>query len=1063
MRIITILAIIILLGISSVVFGLELNNEELVSVAAGGNYVVAVGYTQSGSGVINVFTVNDGQLTLLKSITLQSELYGVAYGNNQFMIVGTSSNGKPFIGIFNPSTGSIADLSGSLGISQGSLYGVAYGNNQFMIVGTSSGTAFAAIYNGSFHQIKLPSDYTSLYSAAYGGGEFMIGGSTSNAGALGAYYDGTFRDYSSMLPSNMFAVTAVAYGGGEFMIGGYISSGNYTYGELGEVTNNSFVIINAFNSQFASINGLSYGYDEFLIEGGLTNGYGGIGYYGAGEGGIALEVSSTEPLFPMVIYGATPIGAGLFAYVGNDGLNSVIGIVKPPSIYNVTIIINSSTTPTVTLNGITIKSNVAEFHLFPGTYQLETEAPGYYNLSQSLYVNNNLNYTINLQRIKYCRLSINATINGTSIPANITINMESQPPNQDRYSFSINGTATLLVICNSYNYGISGKYLGPLSGSINLASNKSLNISLMPVVALRIMVPRVEGQYLIYLRGALNENLTLVNGSSLLIYIHRIGNETYQAYRRIDGVLQFLGSTSLEMLPGQFEINVTWLTPIINYFNVTSIGLGNSDLLIRYGLSRYGNVSIMLNGTNILTASGINGNESIYFNKSGNYDICIYSWVTFNGEEKPTYGPLCIVKHVEVYYRLSIIDESGLLTNISGYYRPNSTIPLNIMSTVNLHNDTRLVYNGSIINGKVIQSNNFNITLNSTITTAQIRWIKEYLVNIKIYGGKRMINSTINWRIKGTLLTFPPLITFMNRTRLVLINQSSILVDEPINASILYRLEYLVNITWKSPLGTINTTTSWLDNGTILSLRPIMLTYTNGTRLIFNESNNIVANEPLNITIGLRLQYYLINATYIDGNVWIHNGAWIDNGSMIINEPQNIIYQGNHTRLVLISTNASKLDIYKPFNIMNNYERQWLINATIADLNGTKIGELIEWINATTPIINSTKIGNNTIQIKRLKIGGPGQYNITALIIEKKLRINDALGLPLPLARVEIYCNGYATINETNYLGYMYAMIPLGEKCTIMRPMLGDFSISLITATIIIAAVMIIIRRRIHG
>ncbi|MGC8596628.1 MAG: hypothetical protein ACP5NY_01780 [Thermocladium sp.] len=1063
MRIIILLTVIILLSISSIAFGLELKNEELVGVATGGNYVVAVGYTQSNTGVINVFTVNNGQLTLLKSITLQGELYGVAYGNNQFMIVGTSGNGKPFVGMFNPSTDSINDLSGSLGISQGSLYGVAYGNNQFMIVGTSGGAAFAAIYNGSFHQIKLPSDYTSLYSVAYGENEFMVGGSTNSAGALGIYYDGAFRDDSSMLPSNMFAVTAITYGNGEFMVGGYISSGNYTYGELGEIINNSFSIISLFNSQFASINGLSYAYYEFLIEGGLTNGYGGIGYYGAGEGGTALEVSSTEPLFPMIIYGAAPIGSGSFAYVGNDGINSIIGIVKPPSIYNVTIIVNSSTIPTVTLAGIIIRSNVAEFHLFPGSYQLEVEAPGYYNSSLSLYVNNNLNYTINLQRIKYCSLSINAIINGTHIPANITINMESQPPNQDRYSFSINGTSILSIICNSYNYEISGKYLEPISGSISLVGNRSLNISLIPIVTLKIMAPRIEGQYIIYLRGILNENLTLGNGSSLLIYMHKIGNETYQAYRRINGVLQFLGSTNLDILPGQLEINVTWLTPTISYFNSTSIGPGNSSLIIKYGLSQYGNISIMLNGTNILSASGVNGSESIYFNKSGNYDICIYSWVISNGKAQLTYGPLCIVKHVEVYYRLSIMDESGLLTNISGYYAPNSTIPLNIMSTVNLNNGTRLVYNGSIINGKTIQSNHFNITLNSTIITAYIRWIKEYLVNVKIYGGSKIINTTTSWSVKGTRLVFSPLITYMNGTRLVLLNKSSILVNEPINASILYELEYLVNVTWKSPLGIINMITSWLDNGTTLSLRPVILTYINGTRLIFNETRNITINEPLNITIDLRLQYYLVNITLIDGHIWMKKETWISKGTIISNELQGIIYQGNYTRLILVSTNASRLDIYKPFNIINNYERQWLINATILDLNGTKIGELVKWINATMPIINSTNIGNNTIPLKSLRIDGPGQYRAVALIIEKRLKINDALGLPVPLARIEIQCNGYTTMNKTNYIGYMYAMIPLNAKCTIARPILGDFSISLITAIVIIAAIIIIIRRRIHA
>ncbi len=117
------------------------------------------------------------------------------------------------------------------------------------------------------------------------------------------------------------------------MIGGLIESGNYTFGgEVGGLwANDSFAQVSIANAQFSTIMSILYSNYEFSIGGGgLTNGNGGIAYYWSGGSGVTAYVSSTEPLFPMIIYGLTPLPTDRIAYVGNDGINSVVGIASPP-------------------------------------------------------------------------------------------------------------------------------------------------------------------------------------------------------------------------------------------------------------------------------------------------------------------------------------------------------------------------------------------------------------------------------------------------------------------------------------------------------------------------------------------------------------------------------------------------------------------------------------------------------------------------------------------------------------------------------------------------------------
>ncbi|GGP21618.1 hypothetical protein GCM10007981_14160 [Thermocladium modestius] len=1065
----SLLAIITVMGAIS--FGLEINGQQLMGISTGNGYIVAVGIYHS-SGVIDFFSINNGGPSLIKSITLPDELYGVAYGNGEFMIVGTSGSGGPFVGMVNPSTYSIVNLTNSLGIKSGAIYGVAYGNGEFMIVGTSNGKALAAVFqDGKFQTIAMPSTYESLAAVAYGDNEFMMGGTSMSGAALGVF-NATFTDYSGELPRSLVSVNAIAYGDGEFMIGGLIESGNYTFGEVGLWANDSFAQVSIANAQFSTIMSILYSNYEFSIGGGLTNGNGGIAYYWSGGSGVTAYVSSTEPLFPMIIYGLTPLPTDRIAYVGNDGINSVVGIASPPPIYNVSItVVNVSSTPIIELLGTSIKSDKAILHLMEGSYELTISAPGYYNVSESIYVNGNANYTVSLQRVRYCSLSIHSIINSSSIPANITLTMQSQPPNRDIYVLPINGSAVISLICNQYSYRASGNYLEPVAGTIDATTNKSLNISLIPIVILEIRSPPTPGEYFINMSGPFKAELPLSNGSSITKSLSEMGVESYSMYRHINGVIQFLGNTTAMLLPGMNYINITWLTPIITSFNVSSLAPGNTSISISYALSRHGNITITLNGSSIYALGGVKGNASLLFNKSGTYDLCAYSWVYSYGKQALTYGPLCLTELVTVYYRLEVSDEARLISNLSGYYMPNSTVPIKIPSIVYLGNSTRLAYNGSTVDGRYINESDFYLNVNSSVVFLHVKWIKEYDVTARIYAGSSLMSSFSGWKVAGYNISFAPLIQFSNDTRLVLSNESNIVINGPLNITIVYYVEYLVGMMRESPLGIINSTSSWMKNATLIRISPSMMEFNNGTRLLYNESREITVTEPLNITINFNLQYKLTNITDIDGAVWLKNESWINNGSYVVNNPEPIIYQGNETRLVLSSTNASNAStntslitivINGPLTILNKYVRQWLITLTVTDLNGTMIEEFPEWINSSSPIITSIKIGNFTAPVEAVKVEGPGKYVLIALMAERKINVKDALGLPVPDSRIGLYCDGYAVANESNYAGYVYVMIPINAHCLISRPTIGMYSIASIAAVIAVAIIVlsVMIRRR---
>ncbi len=83
---------------------------------------------------------------------------------------------------------------------------------------------------------------------------------------------------------------------------------------------------------------------------------------------------------------------------------------------------------------------------------------------------------------------------------------------------------------------------------------------------------------------------------------------------------------------------------------------------------------------------------------------------------------------------------------------------------------------------------------------------------------------------------------------------------------------------------------------------------------------------------------------------------------------------------------------------------------------------------------------------------------------ERKIKVNDALGLPVPDSRVGLYCNGYAIVNESDYAGYVYVIIPIGSHCSISRPTIGMYSIAFIATVIVVAVVVLtVVVRRSRG
>ncbi|WP_229709782.1 thermopsin [Vulcanisaeta souniana] len=117
-----------------------------------------------------------------------------------------------------------------------------------------------------------------------------------------------------------------------------------------------------------------------------------------------------------------------------------------------------------------------------------------------------------------------------------------------------------------------------------------------------------------------------------------------------------------------------------------------------------------------------------------------------------------VVNYVWVrYYRLQVIDEANLLTNLSGWYNEDSIVSITVpRPVIYLGNDTRLVFAGFITNAThYVVTNDTLILLVDRPITVIINWSREYNASLSLYtvNGVYVTTKHLGWIMSSEELT----------------------------------------------------------------------------------------------------------------------------------------------------------------------------------------------------------------------------------------------------------------------------------------------------------------------
>ncbi|WP_446752705.1 thermopsin [Vulcanisaeta sp. JCM 16161] len=138
------------------------------------------------------------------------------------------------------------------------------------------------------------------------------------------------------------------------------------------------------------------------------------------------------------------------------------------------------------------------------------------------------------------------------------------------------------------------------------------------------------------------------------------------------------------------------------------------------------------------------------------------------------------------YYRLSIVDASNQLTNMSGWYNGDSIVNITVPKTiVYLGNETRLVFAGFTTNAThyTIVSNTLVLLMDMPVTVT-INWIREYNTSLTLYtiNGAYVGTTYLGWVRYGEGVTNVSIngITYELRTPLIIsgVNGTAVLNAE---------------------------------------------------------------------------------------------------------------------------------------------------------------------------------------------------------------------------------------------------------------------------------------------
>ncbi len=377
-------------------------------------------------------------------------------------------------------------------------------------------------------------------------------------------------------------------------------------------------------------------------------------------------------------------------------------------------------------------------------------------------------------------------------------------------------------------------------------------------------------------------------------------------------------------------------------------GLGNSEctmaktLGVELGLYfKYGNYLVPIP---YMWNFGVHTAESI-LNASS---IAVGPGMVFvkNGGEEPTYLTSYFAL-LTIHNNLNDISNTSIIT-------PGTLIEINEPSIIVLNNGTRYVFYGYVVNGSELVSNaSLNIVINGS-TNINIKWIKQYLVNvissIPILVNGNLMNNYTGWVNTGAIFTIkaPLYYVFNNCTRLVfryfsVINYEpyyslkypynvSFTIDSPMAFTAVYIRQYLINIRSIAPVyvngSSFANYTGWVNQGSILTISiPKYYQLDNQTRYVFNGSNatiTLTIDGPKELNINQWTTQYLINITSqypvtINNTVTTQYVNWLNKGAILVIRPSMIFAEG-----LFLQEPGLALVINEPINMSIEWTTNWV-------------------------------------------------------------------------------------------------------------------------------------------
>ncbi|ABW02045.1 thermopsin family protease [Caldivirga maquilingensis] len=442
-------------------------------------------------------------------------------------------------------------------------------------------------------------------------------------------------------------------------------------------------------------------------------------------------------------------------------------------------------------------------------------------------------------------------------------------------------------------------------------------------------------------------------------------------------------------LKSQYPINITLVNGTFTVTNMESWLPANSSLVIRvkaiYPLSNLTRVKTInetlinmtvrepLNLTiewirqyfvRVMSIVPINVNGSLtlsYFNWINNgsvLELSIPSFMYFNNGSRlmalnksrviiVVTHPLNITTSWVRQYLVNISSIAPILIN--GNYSINYVQWINSGSIINVTVPKYYYLNGSVrlmaLNSSIL------ITVNNPIK-ATVKWVRQYLIEVNsivpVMVNESQLTSLINWLNESSTLIInaQPQYYFNNGTRLILLNSSEIkvIINKPLNLTIEWVRQYLVNVTSSAPLMVNDTLVKsiqdWFNSSSLLNITLTIQYFNNGTRLLPLNSSLILikVNKPLNLTVNW-VRQYLVNLTSpialnINGTVSRNYSRWINASDLIIlNGPLRIL-EVNLTiiKLASVSINGQlhyslpiNLTVNEPLMIKVNWVRDYIV------------------------------------------------------------------------------------------------------------------------------------------